>query len=238
MLNIRIIISYTSSSSAEPEGCIKKRIGNEWAFVKLVGIIDIKQEILRLKKHKAKYEMAITDIQKKLEGKAAEKMAEEAKIENEQKLEKNKHDIIAIDHSIKNFRNLNNLVYIQLLKVSICNPENTEINLLCLWLFPIFCELRVTYILELIYYWFCYSSKPNRVVKVAYFLLTWKYFLKKMQWAFIIRRKEVIYLGYINLIKLQSVLISVYKSFFELKFLEKYSGTTLVDSIFYEINNN
>ena len=40
MLNIRIIISYTSLSSAEPEGCIKKRIGNEWAFVKLVGIID------------------------------------------------------------------------------------------------------------------------------------------------------------------------------------------------------
>ena len=95
-----------SSSSAEPEGCIKKRIGNEWVFVKVVGIIDIKQEILRLKKQKAKHEKAITDIQKKLEGKAAEKMAEEAKIENEQKLENNKHDIIAIDHSIEELQKL------------------------------------------------------------------------------------------------------------------------------------
>ena len=83
-----------NSSSAEPKGCIKKRIGNEWTFVKVVGIIDIKQEILKLKKQKAKHEKAIIDIQKKLEGKAAEKMAEEAKIENEQKLEKNKHDIL------------------------------------------------------------------------------------------------------------------------------------------------
>ena len=33
-------------------------------------------------------------------------MAEEAKIENEQKLEKNKHDIIAIDHSIEELQKL------------------------------------------------------------------------------------------------------------------------------------
>ena len=82
------------------------------------------------------------------------------------------------------------------------NPKNTEINLLCLWSFPIFCELRVPYILELIFYWSCCSSDPNKVFKVAYILLTWKYFLKKMQWAIIMRRKEVIYFGYINLIKI------------------------------------
>lgn len=99
-------VTILSSSAAEPEGCIKKRIGTEWVFVRVVGIIDIKQEILRLKKLRAKHEKAIADIKKKLQGKAAEKMAEEAKIENQQKLEKNEHDIVAIDHSIEELQKL------------------------------------------------------------------------------------------------------------------------------------
>ena len=101
-------VTILTSSDADPEGCIRKTFGENIIYVKVIGIIDIKQEIQRLQKDKGKKEKLIEGINKKLSGKAAEKMPENVKQENRDKMEGYTKEIEAIDISISELLKLQN----------------------------------------------------------------------------------------------------------------------------------
>lgn len=103
-------VTILNESDSDPEGCVRKtfHIGesNLLILVKISGIIDIKQEIQRLQKLKAKNEGFIDATSKKLSGKAAEKMPESVKLENQDKIAKLIHENAAIDSSIEELQKI------------------------------------------------------------------------------------------------------------------------------------
>lgn len=99
-------VSIQHLDSTDPEGSISKRIAKDSIFVKVVGIIDIKQEILRLQKNKGKSEKLIEGLNKKMSGKAAEMMPDNVKEENKEKLLQYQKDIESFDQSISELQKL------------------------------------------------------------------------------------------------------------------------------------
>ncbi|CAI2379925.1 unnamed protein product [Moneuplotes crassus] len=99
-------VSIAAADSADPSGSISKAVEGLTIFVKIVGIIDIKQEIARLNKLKGKNEKLIEATNKKMSGKAAAKMPESVKKENAKKLEKLQNEIEAYNQSIVSLKNL------------------------------------------------------------------------------------------------------------------------------------
>ena len=99
-------VNIVAPDSADPSGSISKVVGVDTIFVKVVGIIDIKQEITRLGKLKGKTEKYIEGINKKMGGKAASKMPESVIQENKAKLALYASQIEAFEQSIETLQKL------------------------------------------------------------------------------------------------------------------------------------
>jgi valyl-tRNA synthetase len=99
-------VKIALSGSENPTGSISKCIGDDTLFIKVVGIIDIKQEIQRLQKQKGKTEKLIEGIHKKMSGKSAAMMPDSVKQENELKLQTYELQISAFDLSIETLQSL------------------------------------------------------------------------------------------------------------------------------------
>jgi len=100
-------VAIASSDSTDPSGSISKVVGDQTIFVKVVGFIDIKQEITRLQKAKGKVDKYIEGTNKKMTGKSGAKMPEHVKEENIAKLALYKSQIEAYDQSIQTLQNIN-----------------------------------------------------------------------------------------------------------------------------------
>ena len=99
-------VSIALPDAKDPEGSISKTVGKDTVFVKVTGMIDVKQEIKRLRTEKGKAEKYIEGLLKKMSGKAAEKMPEEVKQENQAKLDQHHRLIEAYDQSIAELQKL------------------------------------------------------------------------------------------------------------------------------------
>ena len=99
-------ITVVSADSEDPSGSISKLVEKETVFVKIVGIIDIKQEITRLNKLIKKTEASLEGCYKKLSGKAAEKMPESVKEEMHAKVALYKEHIEGYGQSIVTLQKL------------------------------------------------------------------------------------------------------------------------------------
>jgi valyl-tRNA synthetase len=99
-------VTIAATDSADPAGSISKRIHSDTVYIKIEGLIDVKQEILRLQKSITKIEKMIEGIDKKMSGKAAEKMPDDVKEENKSKLQTYHHNIEAYKQSISELEKL------------------------------------------------------------------------------------------------------------------------------------